>query len=475
MADGFDVAAMKRLPKGRDARTPSALSTARSCATSRCPACRCCSTRSIRRTSRPLRRCYAFGKSLARAIRSWPADARVAVIASGGLTPFRDRRRGGQVVLDAIRERDIDSVAALGEPIFQAGTSESEELDSRCRRNGRRRAPMPQSSIMCRATARKPAPATPWPSSIGKLSKMAIADDARLDTLARARCLCRVGRAGPARARRVLSRASHSALGEGRIAGPGRDRQARHRARRRRVRRAIWARRRSRPPNAGHVIVIEQSTGIDAGCWGGLLTLGAKMQGHRRRRSPTAPCATSTRRGPRTSRSSAARSRRARRAAGWSKTATNVPVRIGDVDGRAAATTSLRTAARWSFIRRRPNRRRVLDAAESIATREAAMADALAVGNADPAEVHGRRLRTHAEDAIMTRIHRCQRSPCRALDTATLSDALDRLGCAGQCRGIKPRDPRFRMAGRAFTFSTAPRHARRAPSATTSTTCRPAR
>jgi 4-hydroxy-4-methyl-2-oxoglutarate aldolase len=38
------------------------------------------------------------------------------------------------------------------------------------------------------------------------------------------------------------------------------------------------------------------------------------------------------------------------------------------------------------------------------------------------------------------------------LDTATLSDALDRLGIAGQCHRIKPRDTRFRMTGRAFTI-----------------------
>jgi 4-hydroxy-4-methyl-2-oxoglutarate aldolase len=37
------------------------------------------------------------------------------------------------------------------------------------------------------------------------------------------------------------------------------------------------------------------------------------------------------------------------------------------------------------------------------------------------------------------------------LDTATLSDALDKLGIAGQCLGIKPRDHRFRMTGRAYT------------------------
>lgn len=38
------------------------------------------------------------------------------------------------------------------------------------------------------------------------------------------------------------------------------------------------------------------------------------------------------------------------------------------------------------------------------------------------------------------------------LDTATISDALDKLGIPGQCLGIKPRDSRFRLTGRAFTL-----------------------
>ena len=42
------------------------------------------------------------------------------------------------------------------------------------------------------------------------------------------------------------------------------------------------------------------------------------------------------------------------------------------------------------------------------------------------------------------------------LETATLSDALDKLGIAGQCLGIKPLDHSFRMAGRAFTLAYAP-------------------
>ncbi|MCM8732039.1 RraA family protein [Hephaestia sp. GCM10023244] len=38
------------------------------------------------------------------------------------------------------------------------------------------------------------------------------------------------------------------------------------------------------------------------------------------------------------------------------------------------------------------------------------------------------------------------------LDTATISDAMDKLGIAGQCLGIKPLSPDFRFAGRAVTF-----------------------
>ncbi len=38
------------------------------------------------------------------------------------------------------------------------------------------------------------------------------------------------------------------------------------------------------------------------------------------------------------------------------------------------------------------------------------------------------------------------------LDTASLSDALDKLGINGQCYRIKPRDPDFKMAGRAWTL-----------------------
>jgi 4-hydroxy-4-methyl-2-oxoglutarate aldolase len=42
------------------------------------------------------------------------------------------------------------------------------------------------------------------------------------------------------------------------------------------------------------------------------------------------------------------------------------------------------------------------------------------------------------------------------LDTATISDALDKLGIAGQCLGIKPLSQTTKLAGRAFTLVYAP-------------------
>ena len=70
------------------------------------------------------RRCYSFGKALAKAIKSWQSEARVALIASGGLTHFVIDEEFDQAVFAAMRERDIDKVAAFGEAIFQSGTSE---------------------------------------------------------------------------------------------------------------------------------------------------------------------------------------------------------------------------------------------------------------------------------------------------------------------------------------------------------------
>jgi regulator of RNase E activity RraA len=57
-------------------------------------------------------------------------------------------------------------------------------------------------------------------------------------------------------------------------------------------------------------------------------------------------------------------------------------------------------------------------------------------------------------DATATRDDAVER--LRRLPVTTISDALDRLGIAGQCLGIKPLDPRFRLCGRALTMRTIP-------------------
>ncbi|HVW31755.1 MAG TPA: RraA family protein, partial [Acidimicrobiia bacterium] len=43
-----------------------------------------------------------------------------------------------------------------------------------------------------------------------------------------------------------------------------------------------------------------------------------------------------------------------------------------------------------------------------------------------------------------------------SVSCSDVSDALDRLGLAGQCLGIGPLDPSFRLVGRAFTVRYGP-------------------
>jgi 4-hydroxy-4-methyl-2-oxoglutarate aldolase len=54
---------------------------------------------------------------------------------------------------------------------------------------------------------------------------------------------------------------------------------------------------------------------------------------------------------------------------------------------------------------------------------------------------------TSATSTVDTNVERASK-----LDTTSISDALDRLGIAGQCLNIKPLDHRFRLTGRAFTI-----------------------
>lgn len=134
---------------------------------------------------------------------------------------------------------------------------------------------------------------------------------------------------------------------------------------------------------ADHVIVIEQHAGMDAGCWGGLLTLGARMRGVAgvvadgpvrdidEARAYLFPIFASA---------LTARTARGRVV----ELGTNVPI---EPWGMAVSPEDYVIADRSAvvFVAAR-DIDRVLDAAESIGAREAAMAKALLAGG-DPAAV----------------------------------------------------------------------------------------
>jgi Catalytic LigB subunit of aromatic ring-opening dioxygenase len=69
-------------------------------------------------------RCARLGRSILRAIQSWPADTRVVLLASGGLSHFVIDEKLDKYVLDAIRGGDIAQLAELPESVFRSGTSE---------------------------------------------------------------------------------------------------------------------------------------------------------------------------------------------------------------------------------------------------------------------------------------------------------------------------------------------------------------
>jgi hypothetical protein len=69
-------------------------------------------------------RCYAFGQALGCAVKSWPQDVEVCVIASGGMTHFVLDEEFDRKVLDAMLAGDAETLTTLPENMFQSGTSE---------------------------------------------------------------------------------------------------------------------------------------------------------------------------------------------------------------------------------------------------------------------------------------------------------------------------------------------------------------
>lgn len=71
------------------------------------------------------RRCYALGQALRRAVESWEADKRVAIVASGGLSHVIIDEELDRATLDAALEKDPDRLCALPEERMTLGTSEN--------------------------------------------------------------------------------------------------------------------------------------------------------------------------------------------------------------------------------------------------------------------------------------------------------------------------------------------------------------
>jgi 3-O-methylgallate 3,4-dioxygenase len=69
-------------------------------------------------------RCYALGRELRQAVESWDSDARVAVIASGGLTHFVIDEDLDRAVLDAIAAKDAAALAGIPRGKLRSGNSE---------------------------------------------------------------------------------------------------------------------------------------------------------------------------------------------------------------------------------------------------------------------------------------------------------------------------------------------------------------
>jgi Catalytic LigB subunit of aromatic ring-opening dioxygenase len=70
------------------------------------------------------KRCYDFGRTLRSAIEAWPGKARVAILASGGLSHFVVDEDLDQQCMDGIKNKDIISLSQLPRPKLNSGNSE---------------------------------------------------------------------------------------------------------------------------------------------------------------------------------------------------------------------------------------------------------------------------------------------------------------------------------------------------------------
>jgi hypothetical protein len=69
-------------------------------------------------------RCYALGKALGEAIRNWDTEARVALVATGGLSHFVVDEEFDRDIMRAMEKNDFEHLLGYHEGYYQAGSSE---------------------------------------------------------------------------------------------------------------------------------------------------------------------------------------------------------------------------------------------------------------------------------------------------------------------------------------------------------------
>jgi hypothetical protein len=72
----------------------------------------------------PAKRCFEFGRMVAKTLKEWDSDKRVAVFGSGGMSHFVIDEDFDRMFFEALRNRDAEKLTSIDDKYFQSGTSE---------------------------------------------------------------------------------------------------------------------------------------------------------------------------------------------------------------------------------------------------------------------------------------------------------------------------------------------------------------
>ncbi len=70
------------------------------------------------------RRCYNLGRAIREAVESWPGDARIGIVGSGGLSHFVVDEELDRSIIDALARKDGEALQSLPRKKLNSGSSE---------------------------------------------------------------------------------------------------------------------------------------------------------------------------------------------------------------------------------------------------------------------------------------------------------------------------------------------------------------